>query len=74
MWHEFSNEQHRNQVHGGDTCADTANTRLGREQNATYEDWNVWVSSCFNSPLVLIVKMRMMGMPTARYAHTSWKS
>uniref|UniRef100_A0A1A9Z5J1 Uncharacterized protein n=1 Tax=Glossina pallidipes TaxID=7398 RepID=A0A1A9Z5J1_GLOPL len=28
----------------------------------TYEDWNVCVSSCFNSPLVLMVKIRLIGL------------
>jgi hypothetical protein len=39
----------------------------------TYEDWNVCVSSCFSSPRWLIVKIRKIGMPTARYAHASCK-
>lgn len=43
------------------------------EKANTYEDWNVCVNSCFNSPLWFIVNIRIVGIPTARYAQTSWK-
>lgn len=46
---------------------------LIKQRLNTYEDWNVCVSSCFNSPRWLMVKIRDIGIPTARYAQTSCK-
>lgn len=42
-------------------------------KHITYEDWNVCVNSCFSSPLWFMVKILIIGMPTALYDQTSCK-
>jgi len=49
----------------------TSRSKSNDQAVDTHDDWNVCVISCFSSPRWLMVKMRKIGMPTARYAHTS---